>query len=51
MAIKIDTQCEWILHVQDEPERAAVRATVRATVRASINAVLGLHFGQSLLNK
>ena len=39
MAIKIDTQCEWILHVQDEPERAAVRATVRATVRASINAV------------
>ena len=41
MAIKIDTQCEWILHVQDEPERAAVRATVRATVRASINAVFG----------
>ena len=50
MAIKIDTQCEWILHVQDEPERAAVRATVRATVRASINAV-GLALWAVLLNK
>ena len=50
MAIKIDTQCEWILHVQDEPERAAVRATVRATVRASINAV-ELALWAVLLNK